>query len=85
MLHAIKPPKTKRKLQIEAATRRSSKKAKQDESSETEERSERMDVSEERSDESSSDDTIFDTDASLTGEDRALTEQYIEEWVGVLI
>ena len=83
MLHAIKPPKTKRKLQIEAA--RSSKKAKQDESSETEERSERMDVSEERSDESSSDDTIFDTDASLTGEDRALTEQYIEEWVGVLI
>ena len=26
-----------------------------------------------------------DTDASLTGEDRALTEQYIEKWVSVLI
>ena len=38
---------------------RASKKAKQDESSETVERSERMDVSEERSDESSRDDTIF--------------------------
>ena len=32
-------------------------------------------MSEERSDEDSSDDPIFDPDASLTGEDRALTVQ----------
>ena len=79
LLHAIMPPKTKGKLQLEVA--RSAKKVKQDECSETKEKDhdERMDVSEERSEEYSSDDPIFDPDASLTGEDRALTGQIIEE------
>ena len=76
------PPKSKRKIQLEAA--RATKRAKVGESSSASEPAQSPMVHSDTSS-SESDDPVFDPNSSLDSEqEKALAAQHIEEWVSVL-